>query len=344
MNFKEILHNTLSVQSKTGQTEMMNNYIKRFVKKIPEASLRFDMGNIYITKGEADVYPCIIAHTDTVHSILSKFAVLKQDGVYFAWDGSQQVGVGGDDKVGIALALWFLQEKPNMKIAFFKDEEIGCKGSTHADMQFFDDVAFVLQADRMNYSDVVSSIMGVKLFGEEFTDAITPFVEKYGRTIGTGGMTDVWKLRNKGLEVASMNMSCGYYRPHSDREIVLEDHVLLTRDFINDMIEACGHKRWVFEEEVQSVYALSTHSRFTPKVLSDSEEEEEDEDDLEDNFFASYGYDSDFKDSVTIDLCEECGQHGSVIWDTTEHRLFCMVCQTHIGEELDHIDRMYNSY
>ena len=72
-------------------------------------------GNVYVTKGEADVYPCVIAHTDTVHSITEMVVEEEQlpnvhgelkDSfkAYHAVTG-KPVGIGGDDKCGVYSCL-----------------------------------------------------------------------------------------------------------------------------------------------------------------------------------------------------------------------------------------------
>ena len=334
MNFKEVLHNTLSVQSHTGQTQMMNTYIKRFANKIPGVDIQTDNGNIYISKGEAEVYPCLVSHTDTVHSLEDKFAVLKQDGVYFGWNGQEQCGVGGDDKVGVAMCLWFLQELPAIKVAFFRDEESGCTGSRLADINFFDDVSFVVQCDRKGYGDVVNSIMGVRLFDDDFAESIQHLLTIYNRNITTGMMTDVWKLRTLGLEVASMNLSCGYYNPHSSKEIVHEGHVILTRDFIHDMIEECGHKRWIVSTPTKSPYSLQEYSRnYSIPTSRAVIEIPDDEDDDDPEFSAD-------------ETCTECGVRGALIWDTVEQEAFCMACQQYLPETdvIPEFEDAYSTY
>lgn len=309
MTFREILHNTLSVQSKTGMTEMMNKYILRFVNKIPDVVTYMRDGNIYVTKGQSDVYPTIVAHTDTIHHIEDTFAVLKHNGVYFGWNGSEQVGVGGDDKVGIAVALWFLQELDKVKIAFFRDEEIGCVGSSFADMRFFDDSSFVVQCDRQGSDDVAYSIMGQTLFDASFRNHIEPIVDRYGRKIVTGRMTDVWKLRQKGLKVASMNLSCGYFEPHSSKEIVVESVVESTVSFIEEMIEEVGYeKRWIVSKAIYSEPVTNPWRMTSAPVVMH-------EPDL----------------NIFEDLCPECG-NDTVLWEDEVAQYFCYSCQQYVDE------------
>lgn len=327
MNFKEILHNTLSIQTASGETERMNRYIDRFAKKIPGTTIMWDNGNIYITKGQSDVYPCLVSHTDTVHNIEPKFFVMKSEDKYYGWDGESQVGVGGDDKVGVAMCLWFLQEMPYVKVAFFRDEETGCTGSRKARLDFFEDASMVIQCDRQGRSDIANRIMGRQQISDELFEALEPLIKKYGRTPVSGGMTDVWMLRGLGLTCSSMNLSCGYYSPHTSREFVVINHVIETRDFIQDVFQEHGHKRWEFPLEIES---KSWYNR--------QEEEEEEETSSERPRFIELDYSTytswstppeSSDDSI---CCPFCG-NDALIWDSVEDEFFCMTCQLYIDED-----------
>ena len=101
---KDSLIDTLSIQSSSGNEYQMIAYIKDFCfKNVPEAKVEIKDNNIYITKGVSDVYPCIVSHTDTVHDIHKNYRVFDDNGCIFAFNSETgtQVGVGGDDKVGI---------------------------------------------------------------------------------------------------------------------------------------------------------------------------------------------------------------------------------------------------
>lgn len=101
---KQLLIDTLSIQSSSGNEFDMIAYIKDFCfENVPNADVQIKDNNIYITKGDSDVYPCIVSHTDTVHDIHNNFRVFDDNGCIFAFnsDTGTQVGVGGDDKVGI---------------------------------------------------------------------------------------------------------------------------------------------------------------------------------------------------------------------------------------------------
>ena len=123
----------MGVQSATYETQEMDNFIyERFqeISKNSEEDFRYiyEAGNTYITKGmHAKTYPCVVAHTDTVHDIHKDFTLYDDNTIMFAMDMTQglQVGIGGDDKVGIYVALEMLRELDVVKVAFFRDEETG---------------------------------------------------------------------------------------------------------------------------------------------------------------------------------------------------------------------------
>ena len=213
---KNLLFLTLSVQSESRRTHWMEKFIFRFVQKLQIdgqviTCAADKAGNIYITKGVADLYPTMVSHMDTVHDIVpgSEYQV-RSDGTKM-WavnpkDG-KDTGIGGDDKVGVFVTLSLLRALPVFKAAFFVDEEIGCVGSNMADMTFFDDSSLVLQCDRKGANDFVDNIMGTDLYGEGFSQEVEPILDAYGYDAGSGGMTDVWQLKENGLTVACANMS-----------------------------------------------------------------------------------------------------------------------------------------
>ena len=56
--------------------------------------------------------------------------------------------------------------------------------------------------------------------------------------VTSGGMTDVMQLAHNGLEVAMANFSCGYYKPHTDKEYVIIDELILTSLLFRDIIKS----------------------------------------------------------------------------------------------------------
>jgi len=237
----KLLHDLCLISSKSKSEKPVVEFIKAYAEKIPNTTVTVDnFDNIYIVRGQSDTYPCMVAHTDTVFDN-SKVDVkfIRVDDIYFGYDTKtkKSVGMGFDDKTGIYVALKMLQKFSVFKCAFFVSEEIGCVGSSNADMDFFEDCRFVLQCDRRNNSDLITSVSGTKILSDDMLKAINP--KEYGYIETTGLMTDVYKLRTKGLKIASCNISCGYYNPHSAEEAQSITDLEKCMKFVDHIITDC---------------------------------------------------------------------------------------------------------
>lgn len=219
----------------------MKKFVRRWVRdNVPDAKIMNDnAGNVYVTRGIADTYPCVVAHLDQVQTKHSEdFEVLDCGPILIGYSekNHRQEGLGADDKNGIWVALKCLAKYDTMKAAFFIGEEIGCVGSTQADMQFFEDCRFVLQCDRRNGNDLITNA-GVQLASEEFVIATNYW--DYGYKEANGLMTDVQELKYNGLGVSALNISCGYYAPHTDEEFTNKAELWNCLAFVENIIENC---------------------------------------------------------------------------------------------------------
>lgn len=248
--FELQLIDVLRIQSYSGDFKHMSKFICKKINKLGLTYTKDRMGNIYVTKGESDVYPTMVCHIDTVH-LFSPFYQVHQAGRnIFAVNklNCDKMGVGGDDKVGVFMTLKMLEDREVFKAAFFVDEEIGCVGSRACNFEFFNDSAFVLECDRKGSDDFVNSISGTKLYSREFSEALSPILHTYGRKEVTGGMTDVLEIAYK-TKICVANMSCGYYNPHSDDEFVNIDDVFLTYQMCHDIYDSLGFDLWRVTED-----------------------------------------------------------------------------------------------
>ena len=146
-------------------------------------------------------------------------------------------GLGADDKNGVWICLKCLMKYDNLKVAFFVGEEIGCVGSSKANMDFFKDVRFVIQCDRRGSNDLIASICSTEIASKELIEATGH--EQFGYHLEEGMMTDVLTLKENGLQVSAVNMSCGYYDPHSDHEFTVKRDLLNCLSFVEHIIENC---------------------------------------------------------------------------------------------------------
>lgn len=250
---KKLLVEVLSVQSKSDNDSVMMKYLKNKVKSIAKDAIVTEdtYGNIYVRKGKAKLYPCLVSHTDTVHDIHKDFKVYEQGGLLFAFsaDAGSQVGIGGDDKNGIFVCLSALKDLDAVKLVFFRNEEIGCKGSGEADMKFFDDCTIVCQADRKGHEGFVTKACSTELSSEVFQKHIEPILTKHQYKTCNGSITDVMTLKERGLDICTFNIECAYYNPHSDSEIVHIEYLSDCYKVVMEIIEACKGSRWLHKYE-----------------------------------------------------------------------------------------------
>lgn len=217
----DLLKKLYKIYSKSGKTQPMQTFIVSYLKA-NKIDCVVDNGNIYVTKGEAESYPCVVAHMDQVQGDPGRLKIYQDNDTIFGWSctHNSQWGLGADDKNGIWVALKCLLRYKVIKAVFFRDEECGCLGSEDADMQFFNDCRFVLQADRKGNADFIIDACGTQLCSNEFVNAIN--LESFGYHTEYGMMTDVMTLKEKGLNICCANISCGYYEPHTNNEYTSE--------------------------------------------------------------------------------------------------------------------------
>ncbi len=243
----KLLENLYKVSSPSGHERTMQKFITDYCKKnqLAVKIAKDKTGNIYITKGEDKTYPCVVAHMDEVHQKNKNKEIVVHRNVLSGLDrkAMKQTGIGADDKNGIWVALNLLTTQKVLKCAFFVGEEIGCVGSEKADMDFFANTRFVLQCDRRNGSDFICNASNVELSDKAFYDRCE--ASKFGYKMANGLQTDVVALKEKGLKVCAVNLSCGYYNPHHDSEMTrfdeLQNCLALCEHIITTITEVQTH-------------------------------------------------------------------------------------------------------
>jgi len=238
----ELLKQLFCIHSKSGKEGKIRKFIWNWVRQtVPDAKIECDKpGNLYITKGKSSTFPCIVAHMDQVQERHSKdFIAYEAEDIIigFSPKHKEQQGLGADDKCGLWIALKCLQKFDCLKLAFFVGEEVGCKGSGLADMAFFDDCRFVIEPDRKGSEDLITQIGWTPLCSDDFLKDIG--FKKFGYKEAEGMMTDIEALKDKGLMLSCINLSCGYYRPHSNEEFVYKPALLNCLAFVEHIIKTC---------------------------------------------------------------------------------------------------------
>lgn len=238
----DLLKKMYEIHSKSGREKKLKRFVRKWIaENVPTAKMSNDSsGNIYVVKGESKTYPVVVAHLDQVQNDHSRdFQALEAGDIIIGYSqkSRSQQGLGADDKNGVWVALKCLLRYDNIKIALFVGEEIGCVGSNAADMKFFNDARFVLQCDRRGAHDLITTAGWTDLCSADFVHAIQP--ELFGYKEENGMLTDVLTLKENGLSVSCVNISCGYYEPHTNVEFTNIPDLLNCLDFVEHIIETC---------------------------------------------------------------------------------------------------------
>lgn len=235
----DLLKQLYAIHSPSNGEKKMRKFLKKVALSYGANVQQDKAGNLLITKGISDTYPCIAAHMDQVQKAHSKdFKAYEFDGAIMGYSqkAKEQQGLGADDKNGIFIALECLKKYDVLKVAFFVGEEVGCQGSSAVDLSFFDDCRFVVEADRRNAHDLITEIYD-DLCSEEFLEAIN--YEKFGYKPTDGLSTDVGELKSRGLKISCINLSCGYYEPHTNHEFTVLEDLENALNFVMNIVENC---------------------------------------------------------------------------------------------------------
>ncbi len=237
------LKELFGIQSIHGAEYNMHKYIVAQMGDIEGVVIDSDcFGNIFATKGISDAFVCVSAHIDTVHDITSKFEVVIKRGVIKP--ANKFTGVGGDDKCGIYAALELLRRCDALKVALFVGEECGCVGSSKCDISFFDNVGCLIGIDRRGKSDIITSFFDMTITNE-FLGAVSPLMNTFGYSETNGMTTDVFEIQGRmDNSVCAINISCGYYNPHTLQEYVVIKELMNSIDFAQGMIAVLDGVVW----------------------------------------------------------------------------------------------------
>lgn len=194
-------------------------------------------------KGELPVL--MVAHLDTVH---------KQTPRDIFHDTEQNVmwspqGIGGDDRCGIFSILTLLERGLRPHVLFTCDEEIGGIGaSAFAESKIpLTDVKYLIELDRRGEKDMVFYDCG----NEDFIK----YVEQFGFEEDYGSYSDIATI-SPVYDLASVNLSIGYYNEHRTEEYIKVDHMMATIDKVEEMLKDSVNLKEPFDFQ-ETVWAYS---------------------------------------------------------------------------------------
>lgn len=201
----------------------------------------------------------LVAHLDTVHKSLPSIICYSKDGDYMM---SPQ-GIGGDDRCGVFIILQLLAKLPfKPYVLFTMDEEVGGLGAkAFIDYMVEHDIPelkYIVEYDRKGDDDCVFYSCG----NQEFIK----FVEQFGFVESYGTFSDISIIAPE-FGVAAVNLSSGYYNPHTEHEYVsLEDmHTIIEKslkmfntdcDSFKYVEKALSFTSYVWEDDIAKIVSF----------------------------------------------------------------------------------------
>lgn len=192
--------------------------LKKWLYKLLKAKYQtvIDEDGYLYAKGKSSCPILLTAHMDTVHKENCKdITVFKIDDQTIL---TSPQGIGGDDRCGVWIIwklLCFTKYRPS--ILFCEDEEIGGIGSNKfVGSEWIGDLKklkCLVELDRANNDDAVYYDCGNEDF-KDYVEEVTGYYEAYG------SFSDISHL-SPACDVASVNLSCGYYKAHTTQEYVV---------------------------------------------------------------------------------------------------------------------------
>lgn len=198
--------------------------------------------------------PLIMAHVDINQSDENVPLLVRINDWIFGFDNKTgtTVGVGHDDKAGIYFALQVAKTDLDCKIIFTKDEEVGCVGTSCLSRSHFKNISFAVQLDRRGSSDVSQYTNGVNTVSKAFKENTKTTLKKYGMKYVNCVYTDVGAIKAvHKVDFCCINVSCGYYNEHSNKETLNIGEFTNSMNFAYEMLVLFGstHQRFVNKEK-----------------------------------------------------------------------------------------------
>ena len=187
----------------------------------------------------------LVAHLDTVHKQLPEVYYDREKEVLWS-----PQGIGGDDRCGV-YAILKICEHCNPYVLFTTDEEIGSKGAEkfvkEIDEKTMKKINFMIEIDRRGYNEAVFYDCG----NEDFKNMIL----SYGFEEEFGSFSDISVL-SPAFDIASVNLSAGYFNEHTTNEIIRIDYLMHTLYNIEKILLSKDvNTKYDFQEEFNSYYS-----------------------------------------------------------------------------------------
>lgn len=175
--------------------------------------------------GKGTIPILLVAHMDTVH-IKEPTNIFYDDVYKVMWSPE---GIGGDDRCGVYLIMRLLEDGYRPHVLFLEDEELGCVGAEKCvEVLRKPKVKFIIEVDRRGKDDCV--------FYDCFNTDFMEYIQKFGFKEAEGTYSDICVL-SKVWDIASVNLSVGYYNEHTKYEYINLEEMKDTYNRVADILK-----------------------------------------------------------------------------------------------------------
>ena len=222
----DILKKLYKIHSPSAKEDRLADYVAELLTECGLPFNRGPQGEIYsITKG----LPLIAAHMDQVQTIPCTHTVQNKNFIY-GMGGHRQAGLGADDKNGVWVALNLIKEfGTGINFLFSTMEEVG--GMTNSFLKdigetITNSIPYCVVFDRKGSSDIIGVLN--EYCEQDFQDAVAEHGARFGYKSTMGIWSDCDHISNY---IPCVNLSCGYYAPHTDYEYTNVNELINALDF-----------------------------------------------------------------------------------------------------------------
>ena len=215
----------LDIHAVSGNEAPVRDYLKPVLSKLVDSLKVDDYGNLLgdLKCGDGKGATVLLsAHMDTVKGVLADKKIVENNGVIMADKGA----LGADDRAGIAIILTVLRNlkklnfNGHIKVAFSREEEIGCVGAGKIDPKWYEGTDLAIVVDRRGNRDIVAGC-GMAFCSNEvgfFMEDASKMIDMDWKCV-EGGISDAMVFAENGIN--SINLSAGYMNEHTEREFVV---------------------------------------------------------------------------------------------------------------------------
>ena len=259
-NMRKQLIELLNIHGVSGKETSVRNYLKPILENLVDEVHVDSYGNLLGEKkcGNGEGATVLLsAHMDTVKGVLANRKLIEKNGVISSSEGA----LGADDRAGITIILTVLENlnklgfNGRIKVAFSREEEIGCVGAEKIDKNWYAGTDLAIVVDRKGNRDIVAGC-GMAFCSNSvgfFMEDVANMADMSDWKCVEGGISDAMTFSTNGIN--SVNLSAGYRNEHTSKEfVVLNDMkdtarlilqaIAVINDFCHAFDEVGYENRW----------------------------------------------------------------------------------------------------